>query len=153
MYSRAEASAIRKAFWTAFGQYMKPIPNANGEVVNWVNYKTGIKHIYFRMDAGNKSASVSVEINAPEGRRNELYAKLKAMETVFNDMVLPGWQWAQNFYDEHGLPVSKIYTSTEDVNVMDMQQWPEIISFLKDNIIRLDEFWQMVKMQFEADGE
>lgn len=45
MYSKAEKSKIRKDFWTAFGQYMKPVPSAEGTKVNWPNYKTGVKQI------------------------------------------------------------------------------------------------------------
>ena len=49
MYSKAEATQLRQAFWTAFGQYMAPVPSAEGETTNWINYKTGFKHLYFRM--------------------------------------------------------------------------------------------------------
>ena len=42
MYSRQEASQLRKNFWTSFGQYMRPLPNADGERVNWLNYKAAV---------------------------------------------------------------------------------------------------------------
>jgi len=42
---------MRKNFWTMFGQYMRPVLNANDEELNWLNYKTGARHIYFRLDA------------------------------------------------------------------------------------------------------
>ena len=41
MYTKQEAAQLRKEFWTAFGQYMKPVPTEDGEKVNWINYKTG----------------------------------------------------------------------------------------------------------------
>ena len=50
MFSRQEASQLRKEFWTAFGTYMKPVPSAEGEKVNWLNYKTGEKDVFFKMD-------------------------------------------------------------------------------------------------------
>ena len=54
MYSKHEASQLRQEFWTPFGRYMQPVLSSEGERVNWINYKTGAKHIYFRMDAGTK---------------------------------------------------------------------------------------------------
>ena len=47
-----------------FGQYMRPVLNANDEEVNWLNYKTGARHIYFRMDAGKSVASISIQVQA-----------------------------------------------------------------------------------------
>ncbi|MGZ8552516.1 MAG: DUF4268 domain-containing protein, partial [Chitinophagaceae bacterium] len=62
MYSKQEASLLRKRFWTQFGQYMRPLPGADGETVNWLNYKTGIKDLYFRMDADSKQATIAIEL-------------------------------------------------------------------------------------------
>ncbi len=46
MFSKQEASQLRKDFWTAFGLYMRPIPSAEGDKINWINYKTGEKDIF-----------------------------------------------------------------------------------------------------------
>ncbi len=62
MYSQAEVSYIKQKFWTSFGMYMAPVPSATLEKVNWVNYKTGIKGISFKMDADKDTASVIIEI-------------------------------------------------------------------------------------------
>ena len=56
MYSKAEVTQLRQAFWTALGQYMAPVPSAEGDTTNWINYKTGVKHVYFRMQADNQLA-------------------------------------------------------------------------------------------------
>ena len=51
MYTKHEISKTRQEFWTTFGQYIKPVPNADGTKTNWKNYKTGVKHMYFRIIA------------------------------------------------------------------------------------------------------
>jgi hypothetical protein len=38
---------------------MKPVPSASGQPVNWINYKTGIRNIHFKMDADNTSAVIA----------------------------------------------------------------------------------------------
>lgn len=73
MYKKDEASQLRQAFWTAFGQYMAPIPSVEGEKINWVNYKTGVKNVYFRMFADSKKARISIEITHSDICIQELF--------------------------------------------------------------------------------
>ena len=61
MYTKQEASLIKKKFWTSFGRYLQPVPNAEGETINWINYKTGIRDIFFRMDVDTRSAQIAIE--------------------------------------------------------------------------------------------
>ena len=62
MFSRHEASRIKHEFWTTFGKYMRPILSAEGLKINWVNYHTRLKDVYFRMDAGKKSAMIAITL-------------------------------------------------------------------------------------------
>ena len=45
---------------------MRPLPGANGDTINWLNYKTGIKHLYFRMDADNDQATIAIDLSHPD---------------------------------------------------------------------------------------
>lgn len=150
MYSKAEAAAIKKEFWTSFGLYMKPVTNAEGELINWINYKTGVKHIYFRLDAGTKKAAVSIELTHPTATgRLIAFNKLRSVITVFSSMLSQHWNWQQNYFDEDGSTISKIFIELEGVNIFNKESWPAIISFFKEQMIKLDEFWSLVKVQFE----
>ena len=150
MYSRREKSLIRKNFWTMFGQYMRPVLNANDEEVNWVNYKTGARHIYFRMDATGEQTTVAIELRHPELSRQEFYfEKFKKLESLFQQSTGEKWQWELHATDEDGKPVSRISTQLNDVNVFNNNDWPAIISFLKPRVIALDRFWNLVKEEFE----
>lgn len=150
MYTRVEASKIKKSFWTAFGLYMKPVLNSEGEPVNWINYKTGIRHIYFRLDADKKHASVSIEIKHTQaGDRLEAFTKFQSVKNIF-DATVPGhWQWQPQHFDEDGTAAAIINLLLQDVNIFNEKDWPAIISFFKKHIINLDAFWNMVKPQFE----
>jgi hypothetical protein len=66
MFSKQQTSKLKTQFWTNFGQYMKPVPAASGLLVNWINYKTGIRNIHFKMDADNTKASIAIEISHPK---------------------------------------------------------------------------------------
>ena len=52
---------------------MAPVLSAEGEKVNWVNYKTGEKDIYFRMQADNKTASIAIELTHKDAGIQQLY--------------------------------------------------------------------------------
>ncbi|WP_310101396.1 DUF4268 domain-containing protein [Algoriphagus sp. 4150] len=150
MYSKAETSRIRSEFWIAFGQYMKPIPNAEGRRINWPNYKTGVRNIYFRMKAERDFASIGIEIGHPDEELQELYFdQFGTFKKMLESTIGEEWDWKLHQVNEFGQQVSKIEKTLPDVNVMDSEDWPKIISFLKPRIIALDEFWQNVKPGFE----
>lgn len=150
MYSKNEAALLKKEFWTAFGIYLKPLANAEGVTINWVNYKTGVKHIYFRTDVSQKEASVAIElVHSHKDERLEVYEKLVALKAVFKDSVPGKWFWQKEVYDELGAPISRVIIIRENVNIFNKEDWPQIISFLKKHLLGLDAFWALVKEGFE----
>lgn len=151
MYSRAEASQMRHAFWTAFGQYMAPQPSAEGERINWVNYKTGEKYIYFRMQADTKTAFIGIELTHPDKEMQQLYfEQFEQFKKLLHQRLKEEWIWRLHATDETGRWMSKIFTEQVGVNIMQLEDWPELISFFKPRIIALDAFWSEVKYSFEA---
>jgi len=150
MYSRQETSQLRKEFWTAFGQYMQPIFSADGEKVNWINYKTGEKDIYFRMHADNKRAGIAIELTHKDAGLRQLYfEQFRELKKILEAETREEWIWIENVTDLHGKESSKIYKEIDGVNLFNKEDWPKLISFFKPRIIALDAFWSMVKYQFE----
>lgn len=151
MYSKAEAFHIKKEFWTTFGMYMKPIKNAEGSIINWINYKTGIRHFYFRMDANRKNASIAIEMKHPStDNRLLLYKQLEIWRDHFKAVMQEPWSWQQIFYDDDGSEASRVVKTLENVSVFNKDHWPLMITFLKERIIKLDAFWHDVKIHFEV---
>lgn len=150
MYSRQETSVIRKKFWTSFGQYMKPINSASGEKVNWLNYKTGITHLYFRMDLDNSLASVAIELRHPDSdEQQQCFEQLQQFKKMLEETVGEEWKWQLHYSDADGNTFSRIVITLDDVNIFNTDDWPSIISFFKPRIIALDEFWNVVKDVFK----
>ena len=149
MYTKQQASQLRQAFWTAFGKYMSPVPGAEGEKVNWINYKTGVRHIYFRMDASQSSASISIQVTGNDsGKRDTIFEKIKSLKKLLHEALGEEWNWNENISDEHGKPMHSISKELKNVNVFSTESWPQIISFFKPRMIALDAFWQLVKDRF-----
>ena len=151
MYSRSEKSKIKKEFWTAFGSYMKPVSNVEGETINWTNYKTGVKHLFFRMDVDNKFAIISVEISNPaDEERLERFHKFLADRNFIETIMQEPWIWEENYLEENGSQISKIYFVLKNVSIFNRNDWPLIISFLKQRMINLDAYWSTMKIKFEC---
>lgn len=149
MYTKAEVSKQRQKFWTRFGQYMAPVPSAEGEKINWINYKTGVKHFQFRMDVTSKMAALELHMSFPDiATRQQVYDRLLQLKLVFEGIAGEHWHWHPLCADEHGKTYSKLSRQLAGVNIFDESTWPEIISFLKENIIALDAFWSQVKEGF-----
>lgn len=151
MYSKDEASQIKQAFWTSFGQYIAPQLSADGVKVNWVNYKTGIKHLYFKMDADKNSASIGITITHPDAGIQELFfEQFLEIKSMFNSYLKEGWNWVLHDKDENGKTISRIYKQLKGVSIYNRNDWPQLISFFKPRIIALDEFWSVGQYSFEG---
>ena len=151
MYTRQEASRIRQEFWTTFGQYMLPVLSAEGEKATWLNYKTGEKNIYFRMNADNKKASIGIELSHKDPEIQQLYfEQFKELKHLLHTALGEEWTWTLHTTDEYGKTISRIYTELDGVNIFKKEDWPRLISFFKPRIIALDDFWSSAKYGFEA---
>ena len=151
MYSRQEASQLRQEFWTVFGQYMSPILSAEGEKINWVNYKTGEKHNHFRMETHPRFASIAIEISHPDtGLQQLYYEQFVELKKILTSTLEEDWNWTPNqLNEETGRTTSRIFTTLAGKSVLNKADWPELISFFKPRILKLDEFWSSARYAFE----
>lgn len=149
MYSREQASKFREAFWTTFGQYISPQLSSDGLKVNWINYKTGIKYLNFKMQADGKSASIAIEISHPDpGIQELIYQQFVAFKNILFDYLQEDWEWQLHVTDEHYRTVTRIVCVLQGVSIFQEEDWPALISFFKPRIIALDEFWSAASDSF-----
>lgn len=151
MYSKEQASKLKQAFWTTFGQYMVSIPSADGLKINWVNYKTDFKYIFFKMDADKRMASIAIEITHPDvGIQALLFEQFYELRNILHHQVEEEWQWHLHTRNDYDKIISRISTEIHDVSVFKQDDWPKLISFFKPRMIALDEFWSTAKYSFDA---
>ncbi|RYY37489.1 MAG: DUF4268 domain-containing protein [Sphingobacteriaceae bacterium] len=151
MFSKDEASHIRRSFWTAFGQYMSPISSADGLKVNWINYRTGIKHLYFKLITSNRSATIAIEYTHYDaGIRALFWEQMESFKTLFTNQMGEEWLWEPNYTDDYGKTYCRISTSLQGASMFNRNDWPQLISFFKSHIIVLDDFWSTAQYSFEV---
>jgi len=132
-----------------FGQYMSPVLSSEGEKINWINYKTGVKGLQFKMNVVQDTASISIEINRSDVREQKIiFEKLFQLKNIDNSLK-EEWNWHLHTSDESGKLISRIYRERKGINIIYKESWPALISFFKPRMMALDEFWNSVKYSFE----
>jgi len=150
MYSKEQASKLKESFWTTFGQYIAPHPSAEGEKINWINYKTGIKHLHFKMQADSRSAYISIEMSHPDpGMQTLIFEQFQAFKNILSSYLNEDWDWQMHVKDEQYKTVSRISTTIQNVSIFKEEDWGTLISFFKPRIIALDEFWNDAQHSFD----
>jgi uncharacterized protein DUF4268 len=150
MYSKEQTSKLKEAFWTTFGQYIAPQPSAEGLKINWINYKTGIRHLHFKMQADHRSASIAIELSHPDpGIQALIFEQFKSFINILASYLNEDWDWQLHTTDENDKTISRISKTLEDVSIFKQEDWPAMISFFKPRITALDEFWNDASHSFE----
>ena len=151
MFKREEAARIRQEFWTTFGRYMTPVPSAEGIKINWINYRTTVKDIHFRMDVNQKSAMIYIAIEHNDATLRGLYfQQFQELKTLLQAELEEEWDWESQAPTKDDKVINRICKGIYDVSVFNKDQWPELISFFKPRMIALDRFWENAKYSFET---
>src|SRR5829696_9008632 len=125
MYSKHDSSKLRQEFWTTFGQYMTPVISAEGERINWINYKTGEKDIVFRMNADNKKATIGIELTHADPEIQQIYfEQFVQMKNILHQIVEEEWAWQLHDHNENGKLRSRIFHEKGDCSIFKKQDWP-----------------------------
>jgi Domain of unknown function (DUF4268) len=150
MYTQRQASQIKQEFWTTFGHYMMPVPNANGEKANWINYKTGNRFIHVKSDAGSETAFIAIEIHLPKNVLHQLYVEqFLRQQKLFQSLAGEDWNWQSSDFPETNKSTVIISKKITGASIFDKGCWPVLISFFKQSITGFDAFWEMAKYGFD----
>ncbi|HTE27136.1 DUF4268 domain-containing protein [Flavitalea sp.] len=133
---------IKDEFWTTFGKYMALHPSASADKVNWINYKTGVKLVQFRLEVNEKKAGIYIELSKANLEvQKKLFDQLTRDIDLLIDYTDANWKLESQLKITEGRIVSRIFQECREVNVYFKSDWPAIISFLKFELIGLDKFW------------
>ena len=149
MYDRETVRNTKSLFYTSFGKFMKNECSKSGLRVKWINYQTGIKQLYIRLDADNKNASFCIDIQNKDIDIRELqYAQFVELNKLFTAISDLNWTWSKNFTNENSNQCCRISTEIENFNIYDKANWKIAFDFYKKSLIHFDEFWYDYKELF-----
>lgn len=149
MWSKEESRNRKKRFFTAFGVYMKKHKDEYGSRIRWVNYRTGVNAIKFRIEADNKNAFVCIDIiNKDEGIREVFFEQFIEFKKVLN-ATMTELIWEPSMYLQNGEEISRIYTILEGKSINNEADWVDIFRFFEQNLIALHDFWDLSQDVFK----
>lgn len=141
MYSKAEKKKCIVDFWNSFGLYMKKY-NADFGRVRWVNYRSNVKDIFFRLNIDNKSATFSIEIqHKDEGLRELFFEQFEELKVVLYDNIREDLIWEPTAYNQNNQRISTIYSELNKVSIYNRDDWQSIFQFFEKRMIGLHTFW------------
>ena len=102
------------------------------------------------MDADHKSASISIELIHPDpGVQELMYEQFREFQSLLENTLGEKWEWNLHVPNAHHKTVSTIRTQLTGVSIFKKEDWPAIISFLKQRIVALHDFWEDAQYSFE----
>lgn len=133
MFSKKEALAIKKDFWTAFAAVYPR---------KWLLYDTKIKDVTFKFYIDNKKAQVMLDIEPKEEEKRKIYfEKIESLKTILLEDYLPEAIFERNFYLENGKVISRIWVEKLNVSLNNKNTWGEIFKFFSDTMTQFEHFY------------
>ena len=149
MYDKDTVKHTKTVFYTSFGRYMGKHKSVHGNKVKWINYNTGIKHLYIRLEADKKCARVCIDLQHKDDDIRELfYEQFLALKTAFHENMKNEWIWLEKHYNETGHEQSRIYIELIDINIFDKSTWKKAFKFYENYLLKFDSFWVEFKDLF-----
>lgn len=150
MYSKSEAAAIRKSFWTSFGLYMKPNLSVEYQEINWINYPTEVKGIEIKMIADQKQAYLFIELKPKDvSMKNLMYDQFLEFKTMFENELGTDWIWDPKNFNDFGQERAIIKSEVLSFNIYNKTEWEIPFNFFKEKLILFDVFWENPKEIFK----
>lgn len=142
MFSKEELRNRKVLFWNEFRAIMTLERSKSGRKVNWINYNSGIKFLFIRLEATSKNAIFSIDIQPKDdGVREIIYEQFtelkKVLEIEFNE---PG-NWREHFVLPNQQEISRIYWELDNVNMFKREDKQKIFDFFKLNLLAFDRFY------------
>ncbi|MDG1039417.1 MAG: DUF4268 domain-containing protein [Polaribacter sp.] len=134
MFSKEEASQIRKDFWIAFG---KSFPR------KWIKYNTQIKGFSFKFVAERKQAMVVLDIEHADEINNELlFEQLQSLKTILKNEFLPEVIFDSQYLLESGKIIHRVYVDyPKKFSIYNKDSWRDCYEFFVENMHQFELFF------------
>lgn len=142
MFTKEEEKQIRLDFWGELNAQLERTRGVNGNKVNWTNFNTRIKHLYFRMEADQFGVRLCIDLQFPdEGIRSLFYEQFTEFENKLNHHFGDALVWIPQFDHSNGKEIARIAAEKDGLNLFKREDWPVMHSFLLENFKKLERFW------------
>ena len=149
MFSKNEKKKFNEDFWNAFGLYMKKYNQRLGRV-RWVNYRSNVKDVFFRLDISPKRAKFSIEIqHVDDGIRALFFEQFLELKTVVGETIGKDLIWEAESFNNFNQPASSIFCELDSVSVYKKEDWQKTFQFFEKKMVGLHQFWEEFQEVFK----
>lgn len=118
----------------------------SGRQVNWLNYPTGLKELYIRLEVDNSSAQFSIDIqNKDQGVRELIWEQFIELKKVLENEMGEDAVWSKVEYNLAGQEISKVSWKIDNVSMYRETDKTPIFNFFKSKLIAFDKFYSEFK--------
>lgn len=133
MFSKEESKKLRQQFWTSFGIVYRH---------KWILYDTKKKEIQLKFSFDRKSAQVSLDISDPDELiRAYYFEKLQSLRKILTSEYLPDAVYQEHYELPEGKIISRVFVQLDGVSIHNRNDWPQVMKFLNDNMLKLEGFF------------
>jgi len=151
MYSKEEKKELKVRFWTTLNEKLTVAGKAKGRNLEWMNYPTNIKRLFFRMEADETTARMCIDLQfLSKGIREIYFLQFQELENKLKETFSKDVHFVSEYEHWNGKTISRIYCELPNVNMNNMEDWDLIHDFLIDNFLQLDSFWEEFNAVFYA---
>ena len=103
------------------------------------------------MDADAQKGSIAIQLTHSDESLQQLYfEQLLGVKKILEQTTNCIWSWQLHTKDEYGKTMSQVIACLPGISIYKKEEWPALITFFKNGIMGLDQFWNLVKYGFEA---
>jgi hypothetical protein len=134
MFSKEEASQLRKDFWIAFG---KSFPR------KWIKYNTQIKGFSFKFVAERKHAMVALDIEHSDQIHNELlFEQLHSLKSILTQEYLSEVIFDKQYELDSGKIIHRVYVNyPKKFSIYNKNSWQECFAFFVKSMEQFELFF------------
>ena len=134
MFSKEEATKLRKEFWISFG---KSFPR------KWLLYNTKLKGISFKFVADRKKAMVCFDFDHPDEVANELYFdQVLSLKSILISDFLKDAIFDEHYVLENGKEIKRIYVLYEEkFSIHNKNTWRGCYEFFVEKMNQFELFF------------
>lgn len=146
MLEKEEFKKLNKGFWIGFQTHMSKTRNVNDKRINWINYRSDVKSIFIRLEVDGKGARLCFDIQEKdEELRNLIYEQMTELKVVLEDITVEKPNWAPSFLLQKRQDISRIYWENDSLNLYKIEDHQKIYEYLRERLIKFDQFYQEYK--------
>ncbi|MEX1001352.1 MAG: DUF4268 domain-containing protein [Crocinitomicaceae bacterium] len=141
MIDKEVAKTLRIEFWSHLENQLKKIRNPHGSKVNWMNYNTGVRHLYFRMEADEEGSRLCIDLQFKDPDIRALYYEQFEELSDQLEKRFKNLEWHPQWEHWNGKTISRLAIEKKGCSLYNKDDWDKMHLFLKINFKKLDEFW------------